>query len=186
MNCTNCGAPMLLMSKAYFYCQYCGTFHFPPETGEGVRILDSLPHPLECPVCIEPLYRASIQRYPAMHCKKCRGTLMEQFMFGEVVQYLRSRAKGPADPPRKLDPNELQRQVLCPYCLKKMETHPYAGPGNIVIDTCANCYVIWLDFGELNQIVNAPGRDRGQPWFINLSDELVEKWWRSGDDEDRN
>ena len=172
MNCGNCGAPMqLIPNREYFYCQYCGSFHFPPGTGEGVKILDSSPHPLECPICIEPLYRASIQRYPAMHCKKCRGSLMEQFMFGEVVQYLRSRAQGPTDPPRKLDPEELKRQVLCPYCLRSMETHPYAGPGNIVIDTCANCYVIWLDYGEINSIINAPGRDRGQPWYIKISDE---------------
>jgi hypothetical protein len=42
-----------------------------------------------------------------------------------------------------------------------METHPYFGPGNVVIDSCAGCELIWLDFGELKQIVAAPGRDRG-------------------------
>jgi hypothetical protein len=31
----------------------------------------------------------------------------------------------------------------------------------VVIDSCRDCDVIWLDFGELKQIVNAPGRDRG-------------------------
>jgi Zn-finger nucleic acid-binding protein len=43
----------------------------------------------------------------------------------------------------------------------RLETHPYYGPGNVVIDSCAACDVIWLDFGELKQIVDAPGRDRG-------------------------
>jgi Zn-finger nucleic acid-binding protein len=42
-----------------------------------------------------------------------------------------------------------------------MLTHPYYGPGNVVIDNCAECDAIWLDFGELKQIVSAPGRDRG-------------------------
>jgi hypothetical protein len=32
----------------------------------------------------------------------------------------------------------------------------------VVIDTCAPCDLVWLDFGELAQIVDAPGRDRGQ------------------------
>ena len=42
-----------------------------------------------------------------------------------------------------------------------MQTHPYYGPGNIVIDTCEHCNTIWLDYGELAAAVNAPGRDRG-------------------------
>jgi Zn-finger nucleic acid-binding protein len=44
-----------------------------------------------------------------------------------------------------------------------METFEYYGPGNIVIDTCNSCDLIWLDYGELRKVVNAPGRDRGVP-----------------------
>ena len=165
---------LLIRDKDYFFCQYCGTFFFPPDTGEGVRILESLSHPLECPTCGEPLYRAAIRMYPAMHCKKCRGTLMQQLLFGEVVQFLRSQARGPTDRPRKLQDTELQRQIICPNCRQLMETHPYAGPGNIIIDTCASCQLIWLDYGEINKVVNAPGRDRGQPWLIDDFDESSE------------
>ena len=42
-----------------------------------------------------------------------------------------------------------------------MSTHRYLGPGNIIIDTCGTCNLIWLDYGELNKAVNAPGKDRG-------------------------
>jgi Zn-finger nucleic acid-binding protein len=42
-------------------------------------------------------------------------------------------------------------------------TYRYLGPGSIVIDTCHTCDLIWLEFGELNKVVNAPGRDRGLP-----------------------
>ena len=168
MNCPNCGAPMLLMRDLdYFFCQYCGTFHFPNANIEGVRLLEALPYPVDCPVCHEPFFRASINLYPALHCKKCRGTLMRQFFFGEVVQYLRARAAGPADRPRMLDQTELNRRIRCPYCHEVMETHPYAGPGNIVIDTCPNCSIIWLDYGEINKVINAPGGDRGQPWYLD-------------------
>jgi hypothetical protein len=41
-----------------------------------------------------------------------------------------------------------------------MDTHPYYGPGNVVVDNCARCAVIWLDCGELAAIRDAPGRDR--------------------------
>jgi Zn-finger nucleic acid-binding protein len=37
-----------------------------------------------------------------------------------------------------------------------MDTHPYGGPGNVIIDTCENCSVNWLDHGELQRIVRAP------------------------------
>ena len=30
------------------------------------------------------------------------------------------------------------------------------------MDACGGCELIWLDFGELHQIVAAPGRDRGR------------------------
>ena len=42
-----------------------------------------------------------------------------------------------------------------------MLTHPYYGPGNVTIDSCEGCELVWLDFGELRQIVDAPGKDRG-------------------------
>jgi Zn-finger nucleic acid-binding protein len=42
-----------------------------------------------------------------------------------------------------------------------MDTHPYGGPGNIVVDNCEKCQIIWLDYGELKKVINAPGRDRG-------------------------
>lgn len=43
-----------------------------------------------------------------------------------------------------------------------MNTHPYYGPGNVVIDTCSHCEVIWLDRAELGTTTGAPGRDRGR------------------------
>ena len=44
-----------------------------------------------------------------------------------------------------------------------MDTFQYMGPGNIVIDTCHADDLIWLDYGEITKVVNAPGRDRGVP-----------------------
>jgi Zn-finger nucleic acid-binding protein len=43
-----------------------------------------------------------------------------------------------------------------------MSNHKYMGPGNIIIDTCNDCDLIWLDFGELSKVVAAPGSDRGE------------------------
>ena len=82
--------------------------------------------------------------------------------------------------------------MSCPRCASQLATHPYYGPGNVVIDTCAQCDVVWLDFGELKQIVDAPGRDRGgrmqqvsDPW---RPDPLASRplMYRGENDEDAN
>jgi Zn-finger nucleic acid-binding protein len=86
---------------------------------------------------------------------------MDRWSFGQLVKFRRSRTKEIPIPPPPLDTNEYQRKLNCPRCGKPMEIHPYYGPGNIVIETCASCNLIWLDYGELSRVVNAPGRDRG-------------------------
>ena len=39
-----------------------------------------------------------------------------------------------------------------------MDAHYYAGPGNVVLDSCEDCGLIWLDRGELAHIAHAPDR----------------------------
>jgi Zn-finger nucleic acid-binding protein len=104
---------------------------------------------------------ASLDGWEVLSCLRCRGVLLPQQTFRELISARRARAAGPARPPRLLDAAELRRQVGCPACKLTMNTHPYYGPGNIVIDTCADCGLLWLDFGELSRVVDAPGRDRG-------------------------
>ena len=161
MNCKNCGAPMILVrDRDYFICEYCDSFHFPSESPDGIRILDESPDNVICPVCHIKLHRASIDRYPGLHCEKCRGTLIDQSSFGEIVKYRRARSTRPPARPQPLNQREFERQTGCPYCGATMDAHPYYGPGNIVVDTCRDCRVIWLDYGELAKVINAPGRDR--------------------------
>lgn len=178
MNCLNCGGPMTPYPKRqYFFCEYCGSFQFPLETDEGIRVFDTAPNDLRCPVCHSDLHRATIEGYAGFHCKSCRGILMPQYSFGEVIQKRRARATGISDRPEPLNKAELDRTIDCPTCGGTMSTHPYLGPGNIVIDTCVNCHVIWLDSGEISQVVDAPGPDRGigwenmRRWRIDLEDE---------------
>lgn len=63
-----------------------------------------------------------------------------------------------------------------------MDVHPYYGPGNIVIDTCSRCNVIWLDCGELQQIADAPGKDRGRRFAAEpkIAEPLSDARGRSG------
>jgi len=46
---------------------------------------------------------------------------------------------------------------------RKMDVHPYYGPGNVVVDTCGECGLIWLDHGEMTRVEQASGV-RQTPW----------------------
>lgn len=160
MNCRNCSAPMKPVRKGdYFFCEYCDSFYFPAESPDGVRVLDG-PDDTKCPICHVPLTSASISGIRVLHCSRCKGVLAEQPVFLDILKYQRAFASGPPHPQRPLNQEALQRQIHCPGCGQEMNTHPYYGPGNVVVDNCAHCAVIWLDYGELGTITNAPGRDR--------------------------
>ena len=85
---------------------------------------------------------------------------MKQDRFRILISNLRAGAAEPPVIPEPIDPKELLRQVRCPHCRQVMETHVYGGPGNVIVDNCPRCTVIWMDHGELKKIRDAPGRAR--------------------------
>ena len=154
----------LFERSRYYFCHYCGSFHFieGPAT-DGVQVLERPEPAVGCPVCEAPLSRALLDnRHTVQHCERCGGLAMIRTSFADVVNHRRAWASGPPVTPLPLDPRELERQVDCPGCDGRMAVHPYYGPGNVVIDTCDRCDMIWVDRGELQQIADAPGRDRGR------------------------
>ena len=153
----------LFEQRGYFFCRYCGSFHFPESTGpEGVRVIGAGDRPVACPVCRGTLSQALLDdAHPVRYCENCRGLLVPRPAFGRVVNSRRAWASTPPTAPRPLNRRDLDRELRCPSCAERMATHPYYGPGAVVIDTCDGCDAVWLDFGELRQITDAPGRDRG-------------------------
>jgi Zn-finger nucleic acid-binding protein len=102
-----------------------------------------------CPVCQVPLVSALIAGETVCYCGRCRGFLAETDTFAEIVtrrRALRGPHENRTDP---FDAAELGRVVSCPNCQQRMDTHPYFGGGNAVVDTCERCNLIWLDAGEL-------------------------------------
>lgn len=153
----------LFQRRRYYFCRYCGSFHFldTPES-DGVRILETPQQPRPCPRCSGPLAKAQLDDAHAVECcTTCRGVLLQRPEFAHVVHTRRTWAVGQPVPPSPLNRSDLERVVTCPSCTQRMATHPYYGPGNVVIDSCDRCDVVWLDYGELKQIAEAPGADRG-------------------------
>ena len=153
---------ILNRARQYWQCAYCKTYEFPNQDADGVRRLGPAPNNMQCPVCHVPLWEIAVDdKHHGFQCEQCQGMLLTRSAFGETVRLRRAWATGAPEQGQPLDNRELERILSCPHCATRMDVHPYYGPSTIVIDTCNNCDAIWLDYGELGQVVNAPGKDRG-------------------------
>jgi Zn-finger nucleic acid-binding protein len=91
------------------------------------------------------------------HCEACMGVLVRDEIFAMLVRNRRAEYRGAASHPALLALELLQHRTSCPGCRCEMDVHPYYGPGNVVIDSCSRCGLIWLDCGEMMSIEQAPG-----------------------------
>ena len=156
MNCGNCGAPLRPEpGREYFVCDACHSIRHLEPNADGLFVLGS-PCEQNCPLCRTPLVDAVILGQGVQHCPNCRGTLLPADILLFLVTHLRLEAGAKPLPPRRIEQAELDRIIHCPLCSRKMDTHPYAGPGNIVIDNCPACEVNWVDSLELRRVATAP------------------------------
>lgn len=162
MNCLACGAPITLRpDTAGYKCDYCHAVFYPGEEDDGVEVQGDQPDPgtsKACPVCNQPLVQASIVKIPLLYCTQCHGLLLAMPVLPDLIDALRAGLDKPAvqTPP---DRGDLKRTLQCPQCHRRMDTHFYAGPGNVIVDSCGDCFLIWLDRGELTRIACAPDEE---------------------------
>jgi len=136
-------------------CDYCGNIVFPEKNDDGVRVLGQ-PTDQPCPVCRIGLVDASFSGARILYCTRCRGMLIDMEIFAELVQTLRAGHDGGGVIPHPPDRSELDRRLACPRCHQTMDTHFYAGPGNVILSDCERCSLNWLDSGKLIRIAHAP------------------------------
>lgn len=162
MQCERCARPLKnIHNQQYGYCAACDCYRFPTDLASSVDPIVSLDGPVEarCPKCDQALTLGVIHdRWKICFCNKCRGYLIESGNLEVMAHHLRATYGGEDDAPSPIDPAELECQRNCPACLGNFDTHPYFGPGNVVIDSCHRCKVTWLDHGELATIMRAPGK----------------------------
>ena len=159
-NCPACGAPLDLRPDTEgFQCSYCHKVFFPgrKKTAWKFRATTSDPN-LNCPVCFQPLVKASLANTALLYCTQCHGLLLPMEIVADLVESLRANLDRPAVQ-TPADRDDLKRMIQCPKCNLRMDAHRYAGPGNVVVDTCDNCSLIWLDRGEITRIASAPDED---------------------------
>ena len=120
--------------------------------------LSEKPSGVFCPACRNELLIGTLKECQFAGCKHCGGMMFQQDTFASLIAHLRSVSPSLAKMPAPMDAKQLGVRRQCPTCGDTFETHPYAGPGNSVIDTCFDCRVVWFDHGELDNLVSAPGR----------------------------
>ena len=146
-------------TRPCWQCTHCDSIVCPEPAADGVRVTGERGH--ECPVCRTALVRAALDdRVPLELCEGCKGILMQRRDFAVTITAKRRAAETPSVTPHPADRRELRRRLECPRCGKGMMADWYYGPGNIVIDTCPPCDLVWLDAGELGRAIDAPGPDR--------------------------
>jgi Zn-finger nucleic acid-binding protein len=159
-NCPACGAPLTLRPDTEgFQCDFCHKVFFPDHEEDGVEVSGETSEPrFNCPICFQPLLNASLAKTAVLHCTQCHGLLMRMEIVSDLVDDLRanldrSAVQTPADG------DDLKHTIQCPKCNLRMDAHRYAGPGNVVVDTCDRCSLIWLDRGEITRIARAPDNE---------------------------
>jgi Zn-finger nucleic acid-binding protein len=161
VNCPHCGAPLAPdLHNGALQCCYCKTRTQPPRRMElGDAVVD-FGHDagIDCPVCQQRLTSALLDDQRAAYCSGCRGVLLNDEVFAHTVRARRARFRGQEHSPTPIHPEAFERKLHCGRCRRPMQTHPYYGPGNTVIDSCYPCGLVWLDAGEITQIEVAVGR----------------------------
>ena len=112
---------------------------------------------LLCPNCNITLRGGKLDEFPVAFCPGCHGVLIDHQGIANVIAIRRSEYQGVDRTPNPFDPSALEIQRNCPNCGQRMEVYPYGGPGNVVLDSCRSCHLLWLDHGEISTIVQAPG-----------------------------
>ena len=157
VSCRKCGGvAQTVGGQEYCRCSFCSSLIQLTEVSVDRILPAGTALDSQCPACAHPLLTGLIENRRALYCALCFGVLLRHADFGSIIQERAARRVGgePAEP-RPIDPAAFGRHLNCPSCRNAMEVHPYYGPGNIVVDTCAECGLIWLDHGELTRVEQA-------------------------------
>jgi Zn-finger nucleic acid-binding protein len=157
-----------------YKCEYCQSVFLPEKNDDGVRVLDESTD-LNCPQCNLPLVHAVLAKVPIIYCTGCRGMLIPMPALETLIAAVRASGGVQATEasPAAPDKEDLRRVIECPKCHHRMDAHFYGGPGNVVIDSCEECSLIWLDHGAITRIASAA--DVSTPPESGLSEDFDEQ-----------
>ncbi len=167
MNCPACGAPITLRPDTEgFRCEYCHAVFYPGEEDDGVVVAEAdagqaeAASDLACPVCAQALVDATITKVQVRYCTQCHGILLRMGALPSLIEARRAGVQAAVQTPPDRGRSEAHGAV--PQ-LPPAHGHPfYAGPGNVIVDSCDDCALLWLDRGEVTRMAHAPDEGTGE------------------------
>jgi len=119
---------------------------------------------MKCTSCDVPLCRIERDGVPVDVCPECHGTMADAMRFKGIEK--RQRTVWTGEQEREVEERAARssgvRPVRCPKCLEKMAEVPVrvGGGGEVVLDFCRDCDVIWFADGKLELTLILVSRDR--------------------------
>jgi Zn-finger nucleic acid-binding protein len=141
-----------------FRCDYCHSVYFPDQAENGVRVLGGDATGLSCPICNIPVVNSAIGAARMIYCARCHGMMAPMPAIEGLIDAARIVGAAGAAPAAS-DPADLHRKLACPRCHHAMDAHFYAGPGNVIVNSCEDCCLLWLDRGGLMRIAHFSAAD---------------------------
>ncbi len=105
---------------------------------------------MKCPKCDKEMTPQTYNDVEVDKCPSCEGIYFDQ---GELDKLIAAGAAG-ADSPEYTELSNRMDMMLgtCPRC--DVEMDPHLGPGNLRIDRCSKCHAVFLDQGELAELLS--------------------------------
>ncbi|MGE5472902.1 MAG: zf-TFIIB domain-containing protein [Ignavibacteriales bacterium] len=129
---------------------------------------------MNCPKCNSTLEPAEVENIKIEVCPSCDGIWLDKFEITKILHCdfdsIKTSEISKALEKDKDVSNSKTESIKCPVCSLPMTNTNYLFNDNIKIDMCSECYGIWLDDGELKEIINYAKNKSG-----SLSDEEISK-----------
>jgi Zn-finger nucleic acid-binding protein len=104
----------------------------------------------KCPRDNHILDEGEFHEIPVMHCPECEGVLIKQMSLMKLLKEMAKELAQDISFESEIESVEDKgANVDCPGCYSVMENYGYMGSNDVMIDSCGQCTVLWIDSNEL-------------------------------------
>jgi len=113
-----------------------------------------------CPRCKSNLIVVEYGGIELDWCPACEGLWFDR---GEMELLATHRGAGSSSLDLDRPARTSERPLKCPLCRKSMDKRQLGEREPVVADICPACGGLWLDHGELEQLIDESGGETGDP-----------------------
>jgi len=108
-----------------------------------------------CPRCHLTLDTTDYQGVDLESCSRCGGQWLDPEHLRSILDTVEAPAGQTTPPASGADRRAAKENLPCPSCGQALAPFNYAGDSGIILDKCFACGHIWLDAGELEEVLQA-------------------------------